>query len=60
MRFNAAGYVLVGIGWIVMGAVGTTNWVHVGIGVVWMAGGVCWWLGLLARRRRQRSAVSQL
>jgi hypothetical protein len=58
MWLLAAGYVLVKAGWIVVGAAGTTNWVQVAIGVVWMIGGFCWWLGLLRRRRRQRSAVT--
>jgi hypothetical protein len=55
----AALYTLLGVGWVVMGAIGSMNWVLVGIGIVWMFGGACWALGQL-RRRRQRSAASQL
>jgi hypothetical protein len=49
-----------GAGWIVVGAAGTTNWVQVAIGIVWIAGGAGWGLGLLRHRRRQRSATSQV
>jgi hypothetical protein len=59
--FLAAGYMLVGVGWIVVGTAGTTKWVQVAIGIVWLAGGVVWLLGLLLRhRRRQQSATGQL
>lgn len=52
-------YTLLGVLWIVMGVVGTPNYVDVGIGLAWMLGGAVWFLGVvLWRRRAERSGVN--
>jgi hypothetical protein len=49
-------FALVGILWIISSVLGTVNYLFLGFGIVWLLGSVCWPLGILTHRRRQRAA----
>lgn len=57
-RALGAGYVVLGVLWIIRSVIGTTkiSYVNVGIGLVWILGGACWFWGVARwRRRAERS-----
>jgi len=61
-RAVGAGYALLGVLWIVLGVTGArnTNYVQVGIGLVWMLSAAGWFWGIrIWRRRAERSGASK-
>lgn len=52
-------FALTGILWITYSVIGTVNYVFLSFGIIWLFGSVCWPLGILTQRRRQRAAASK-
>jgi hypothetical protein len=50
-------YALLGILGLIGGVLGTGNRLDLGIGVLWLLGGILWPVGIITQRRRQRAAA---